>query len=244
MKRVYTLTIVAIAAVSLIAGCSASSSSDRYASTDKSSTATAETSNEQSPSVESTPPDALTSPAPSPSTSPAAEAQSGTTTSPTASPTPSPSTEPSASPTAKSNEKPSPPPKAADAKKSNESITKAATGSIMKKDSAPSSSDKKKNETLNKSIEEARSLIKQLKQDAEDGDDVGAKETSAQLIKAWDSMKSDVNEASSEMHDFIGTKMNGFDSIQKADTVDHKALLQLDYELYQAFRQLAEQVAL
>jgi len=134
--------------------------------------------------------------------------------------------------------------KVQEAKKNNESVAKAVTDSIMDNGEDKTAPSGPEVERLKKSIEEIRGLVKDLKQHAENDDAEKMKEVSSQIVQDWDAMKADVDASFPDMTDFLQEKIVKLNELQSAETIDSQAMLQLDYELYQSFRQLADKAGL
>ncbi|QGQ99118.1 hypothetical protein EHS13_31690 [Paenibacillus psychroresistens] len=128
------------------------------------------------------------------------------------------------------------------AKKSNESIGKAVTSSIMDKSTKQATQKAPEADQLKKSIEQIRALIKDLKQLAETNDSTKMKSVSLQIVQNWEGMKADVAASYPDMVDFLQDKIVLLNELQSGEIIDPKVMLQLDYELYQAFRQLADKI--
>ncbi|SDX37615.1 hypothetical protein [Paenibacillus sp. CF384] len=154
------------------------------------------------------------------------------------------STKPEAKP---AEEKPAPPKKTTkteqkvkEATKSNLDANKAVTDSIMDNAADQKTADKQVSEAFKSSIELIRSQIKDLKQHAENNDAEQIKTVSDQIITSWDAMKADVKAAASDMVKFLDEKVVKLTELNGTETIDQTAILQIDYELYQGFRQLAD----
>ncbi|MGN7453562.1 hypothetical protein ACTHPH_01970 [Paenibacillus pasadenensis] len=239
LSRIRLLILTAVlAAASLLASCSASS--DRYIDSPASP---APASSEPAEPQPSEPADASASDKPAPSASPAASPAADSTASTEPAPSPSASASPSASPSPAPVKKKAEPPKAATSKKDNESVNKAAAGSILNKSDSSAADASAGSAELSKSVEEARAQVKQLKQDVEEQDDAKIRSTAAKLKAAWTSVEPDARASYAEAAALIQEKMDGLDELIGADTLDYDSLLRLDYELYQTFRQLADQAA-
>jgi hypothetical protein len=165
--------------------------------------------------------------------SPEAEASQENQEAESPTPTPSPSKSSEAPP------KKSAPQKAQEAKQSNASVGKTVTDSIIAKDE-----NRPEAGALKKPVEQIRSLVKELKQHAENEDAEKIKDISAQIVQGWADMKGDVNASYPEMTEFLQEKIDSLNELHSAESLDSEALLQLDYELYQAFRQLADKAGL
>ncbi|QMV42373.1 hypothetical protein [Cohnella cholangitidis] len=134
--------------------------------------------------------------------------------------------------------------KVQEAKKNNESVAKAVTDSIMDNGEDKTAASGPEAERLKKSIEGIRGLVKDLKQHAENEDAEKMKEVSSQIVQDWEAMKADVDASFPDMTDFLQEKIVKLNELQAAETIDSQAMLQLDYELYQSFRQLADKAGL
>jgi|GEM_PF-1225271 len=132
--------------------------------------------------------------------------------------------------------------KVEEAAKSNAAINQAVTDSIMDNIDDKAAVKSADHEKLKKAIEQIRAQIKDLKQDADSNDAERMKASAALIIESWDSMKADVKSAAPSMVDFLSEKVNGLNAVKDAEIVDQETVLQLDYELYQAFRQLADKL--
>jgi DNA polymerase III gamma/tau subunit len=130
--------------------------------------------------------------------------------------------------------------KVQEAKKNNEAVAKAVTDSIMDNGENKAAASGPEVERLKKAIEDIRGLVKDLKQHAENDDAEKMKEVSSQIVQDWDAMKADVDASYPDMTDFLQEKIVKLNELLTAETIDSQAMLQLDYELYQAFRQLAD----
>ncbi|WP_239617991.1 hypothetical protein [Cohnella mopanensis] len=134
--------------------------------------------------------------------------------------------------------------KVQEAKKNNESIGKAVTDSILDKVADQETEKKPETSALKKPIEQIRSHVKDLKQHAEDDDADKMKDVISQIAQDWEAMKADVEASYPDMVDFLQEKIVKLNELQSAETIDSKAILQLDYELYQALRQLADKAGI
>ncbi|CAK4847129.1 unnamed protein product [Aphanomyces euteiches] len=152
--------------------------------------------------------------------------------------------EKTSAPTTKPTNKPTKSQKVQEAKKSNESLGKAVTDSIMNNNKDKSAVKAPEAIELKKSIEQIRALIKELKQHAETEDTTNMKNVSLQIVKNWEEIKKDVAVSYPDMVEFLQDKIVKLNELQAVETIDSQALLPLDYELYQAFRQLAEKTGL
>lgn len=231
MKSLYAAVVAAM--LSLTAACSSSSSSDRYIdapkpAADSGGAATGQTGTQPPPS----PSQAEQSAQASDSSSPLPSASQGTSATPSSSPAAD--SKPSDKKTVKQ--------KVQEAKKENESVGKAVTDSILDKsnENADSKGKTKNDAQLKTAVDGIRDLVKDLKQHAENGDTAKIVDTSAAIRKAWDGMKADVKASFPDMTDFLQQKIDKLAELEKAETIDAEAILQLDYEMYQAFRQLAD----
>ncbi|SFS57627.1 hypothetical protein [Paenibacillus sp. BC26] len=144
-------------------------------------------------------------------------------------------------------EKPAPPKKTTrveqkvkEATKSNLDANKAVTDSIMDNSADQKAAAKQVSEAFKKSIEQIRSQVKDLKQHAENNDAEQILSVSDQIIAGWHAMKADVKTAAPDMIKFLDEKIVKLSELKSADTIDQTAMLQIDYELYQGFRQLAD----
>lgn len=95
-----------------------------------------------------------------------------------------------------------------------------------------------------KAVKEIRSLAKDLKQKAEDGDAEAVKAISGQIIQAWDALKSDIKSDVPDMYTFLDEKIKVLAEQTNAAEIDMEAVIQIDYQLYQGFRQLAEKLGI
>lgn len=223
MKRSF---VIAIAATLWLTGCSTSPSSNRYIEVEEQTIEPLETASEQPVQTEISQPDAQASPS---QTEPvqAEPTQQGEEQPPEN------TSEPAKKP-AKAEQK------AQESKKKNESVANAVTDSIMDNGSDQAVATGQEAERLKKSIEQIRELVKNLKQHAEDNDAAKMKDISSQIVLDWESMKADVDASYPDMVDFLEEKIVKLNELQAGETIDPDAMLQLDYELYQAFRQLAD----
>lgn len=132
--------------------------------------------------------------------------------------------------------------KVEEATKNNAAVNQAVTDSIMDNIDDKSAVKSANQEKLKQSIEQIRTQIKELKQYADSNDAEQMKASAASIMKSWESMKADVSSSAPSMVDFLSEKVKGLGDVKDAETVDQAAVLQLDYELYQAFRQLADKL--
>ncbi|MDQ8738890.1 hypothetical protein [Paenibacillus sp. LHD-38] len=235
MKQAFAIAIAA--ALCLTTACSSSPSSNRYIETEQaietSLPASEQPQNEQTQSeqpaeAELQQPDASASPAPlepTPTTKAKEEEEE----------VEQPSAKPSEPPPKQTKSE-----KAQTAQKNNASISKAVTDSIMDNGDDKAAAKDPKSEQLKTSIEHIRGLVKDLKQHAENNDTSKIVDVSSRIVQDWDGMKADVTASYPDMVDFLQEKINKLNELQAVETIDTKAVIQLDYELYQAFRQLAD----
>lgn len=233
MKQAFAIAIAA--ALCLTTACSSSPSSNRYIETEQaietSLPASEQPQNEQTQSeqpaeAELQQPDASASPTPLEPT-PTTKAKEVVVEQPSA--------KPSAPP-----QKQTKPEKAQTAQKNNASVSKAVTDSIMDNGDDKAAAKDPKSEQLKTSIEQIRGLVKDLKQHAENNDTAKIVDVSSRIVQDWDEMKADVTASYPDMVEFLQEKINKLSALQAVETIDTKAVIQLDYELYQAFRQLAD----
>lgn len=222
MKRI--LMLASLALLVFAAGCGSASSSSRYITTEQSAEPSESTSS-QSDSIDGEQPEQQETDSPSTQVEPPE---------PTEKAEDKPKEEPS-SPSKK------PADKAKEAEKNNVSVGEAVTDSIMdnlKDEESPAESPKAAQ--LKEPIEKIRSLVKDLKQHAENDDSALMKDASVSIMKDWEAMKADVSASVPDMAEFLDEKMAKLNELIQGDTIDAQAMLQIDYELYQAFRQLAD----
>jgi DNA polymerase III gamma/tau subunit len=132
--------------------------------------------------------------------------------------------------------------KVQEAKKSNAAINKAVTDSIMDNQEDKTAKKSEETEKLKKAIDHIRLQIKDLKQYADSNDQAQMKDLAAQIVQSWEAMKADVQDVAPTMIAFIDEKIAKLKEYKDAESIDQAAVLQLDYELYQAFRQLADKL--
>ncbi|MDG0809776.1 hypothetical protein [Cohnella rhizosphaerae] len=119
-------------------------------------------------------------------------------------------------------------------------MNQAVTDSILDRSKDTKATDDAQIAKLKSEIETIRSLVKELKQQTENGDAEKIKACADQIAQAWETMKDKVNAAYPDMTDFLQKKIDSLNALQTSDPFDSEAMLQLDYELYQAFRQLSD----
>lgn len=224
MKRVFIIVIAAV--LWLTTGCSSSTSSDRYIAAEAPAIEPTPSVIEQSTQTDNPQSSELSSPEKAEPTQ-----QSENNEEPTPEKTPEPT---------KNTKKLTKSQQLQEAKKNNESISKAVTDSIMDKSAGQEAKGDQEASSLKEPIEHIRSLVKDLKQHADNNDADKMKAISTQIAQDWEAMKGDVQSSYPDMVDFLQEKMTKLDELQSADPIDSAAILQLDYELYQALRQLAE----
>lgn len=127
----------------------------------------------------------------------------------------------------------------------NKAANTAVKGSIMNNNEpdAPAVKDAGIAE-MEKAVKEIRSLAKDLKQKAEDGDTEAVKAISGQIIQAWDALKSDIKSNVPDMYTFLDEKIAVLAEQTNVEEIDMEAVIQIDYQLYQGFRQLAEKLGI
>ncbi|CAM4006887.1 hypothetical protein L1N85_09535 [Paenibacillus alkaliterrae] len=127
----------------------------------------------------------------------------------------------------------------------NKAANTAVGGSIMnkKEQDAPAAKDAGK-AGMEKAVKEIRSLAKDLKQKAENGDTEEVKAIAGQIIQAWDAVKSDIKAGVADMYTFLDEKITNLAEQTKAEEIDMEAVIQIDYQIYQGFRQLAEKLGI
>lgn len=132
--------------------------------------------------------------------------------------------------------------KVQEAVKKNEEISKAVTDSIMDKSQAQSAAKSEQAKQLKQAIEKIRAQVKDLKQHADSNDSALMKDTAALITESWTAMKADVKSSAPSMVDFLDEKITTLNTLKDADPIDQEAVLQVDYELYQSLRQLADKL--
>ncbi|MGM0884105.1 MAG: hypothetical protein ACQEXQ_24095 [Bacillota bacterium] len=127
----------------------------------------------------------------------------------------------------------------------NKAANTAVKGSIMNDNEpdAPAAKDAG-NAEMETAVKEIRSLAKDLKQKAENGETEEVKAIAGQIIKAWDALKSDIKSDVPDMYTFLGEKITVLAEQTNAAEIDMEAVIQIDYQLYQGFRQLAEKLGI
>lgn len=127
----------------------------------------------------------------------------------------------------------------------NKAANAAVGGSIMNKNEpdAPAVKDTDK-AGIEKAVKEIRSLAKDLKQQAEGGDTAEVKAIAGQIIQAWDAVKSDIKASAADMYPFLDEKITKLAEQTNAEEIDLEAVIQIDYQIYQGFRQLAEKLGI
>lgn len=127
----------------------------------------------------------------------------------------------------------------------NKAANSAVGGSIMNKNEtdAPAVKNTDKAE-IEKAVKEIRSLAKDLKQKAEDGDTQEVKVFAGQINKAWDAVKPDIKASVADMYTFLDEKITLLAEQTDAEEIDLEAVIQIDYQIYQGFRQLAEKLGI
>lgn len=219
----YSFVIAIVAALTLMMGCSASPSSNRYIEADGPTIEPIQTASEQPTQTEASQPDVQVE---SPKVEATQQDEKATEQPP----------EKTSAPT----KKPTQSQKLQEAKKSNESLSKAVTDSIMDNGTDKTTVNEPEAAQLIKSIEQIRTLIKDLKQLAESNDTPKMKTVSAQIVQNWDEMKAAVEASYPDMVEFLQEEIDQLNELLAAEEIDSKAMVKLDYELYQAFRQLAD----
>jgi hypothetical protein len=127
----------------------------------------------------------------------------------------------------------------------NKETNTAVTGSIMdKKEPSPSAAADTSKAAMEESVKKIRTLAKDLKQKAEAGDADGVKTTAAQTLQSWNSVKNDIKSAAADMYPFLDERMTKLAEQIKAEELDMEAVIQIDYQIYQGFRQLAEKLGI
>ncbi len=222
MKRIWM--IASLALLAFAAGCGSTSTSGRYITTEQSAEPS-ETASSPTDSIDSEQPEQQEADSPSTQVEPPK-------------PTEKAADKPKEEPSSKSKK---PANKAKEAEKSNVSVGEAVTDSIMDnlKDEETAAESPKAGQ-LKEPIEKIRSLVKDLKQHAENGDSALMKDVSVSITKDWEAMKSDVSSSIPDMAEFLDEKIAKLNELIQGDTIDAQSMLQIDYELYQAFRQLAD----
>jgi hypothetical protein len=95
---------------------------------------------------------------------------------------------------------------------------------------------------MNIEISLMKSLAKDLKQKAESNDTAQVKEIAGQIEQAWGSVKSDVQAKFPDMYNFLDDKLTELAEKTNSTQIDMKAVVQLDYQIYQGCRQLSEKL--
>lgn len=127
----------------------------------------------------------------------------------------------------------------------NKAANAAVKGSIMNNNEpdAPAAKDAG-NAEMETAVKEIRSLAKDLKQAAENGNTEEIKAIAGQIIQAWDALKSDIKSDVPDMYTFLDEKITVLAEQTNASEIDMEAVIQIDYQLYQGFRQLAEKLGI
>lgn len=216
--------MASLALLAFAAGCGSTSSSNRYITTEQSAEPTESASSQADP-IDTQQPEQHEADSPSTQVEPPQQTEKTDN---------KPKEEPSSKPK-------KPADKAKEAEKSNVSVGEAVTDSIMDnlKDEE-SAVESPKAAQLKEPIEKIRSFVKDLKQHAENDDSALMKDVSVSIMKDWEAMKADVSSSVPDMAEFLNEKMAKLNELIQGDTIDAQAMLQIDYELYQAFRQLAD----
>ena len=129
-----------------------------------------------------------------------------------------------------------------DAKKNNVSAGQTITDSIINKPTDQTTADSSSSSAIKESIAGIRTLVKELKQHAEQEEEEQMITTAATIIQEWQSTKPAVTTAYPDMTTFVQEKVTTLKDLIASDSIDMEAILQLDYELYQALRQLLDQI--
>ncbi|GMK37478.1 hypothetical protein PCCS19_05320 [Paenibacillus sp. CCS19] len=250
MKRILMLMLAA--SICLVTGCGSGPSSNRYVGSGEQTTAETELSTTADTTEEETITEETDAPAADPaetSTSNVETPESDTTTTAadkTATEELAKKNEEEAAGTKKSDASDAKPSAAKStqakaAQKNNESTNKAAVGSILNKASDKPAETKSAAVDLAGPIEQIRDSVKTLKTAVESEDTAKIAELASQITATWAKIKDSANNAYPDTADFVQEKIDRLSELTSAETLDYKALLQLDYELYQAMRQLADQ---
>ncbi|MFD0672090.1 hypothetical protein [Cohnella sp. GCM10027633] len=234
MKRIYALTLAA--SLCLAAGCSGGPSADRYVGSADPAVESKETAPSASPEDANATEIASADPGNDPSTEPAASGEQPAQASSDAG-------EDAETPVAtKAADKPVPTPRPAkENRKDDEKTNEAAVGSILNDSEDASKSADQSGLKLEQSIEGIRDLAKELKAAAEDEDAAAVSNIAGRIAGSWSDVKDKTREAYPDSADFIQGKIDDLSALTSRESLDFAALLQLDYELYQAFRQLSDQ---
>jgi hypothetical protein len=97
-------------------------------------------------------------------------------------------------------------------------------------------------ERLRAAVSAMRTFSKEIKQQAEAEELIQVKAVSEQLAQEWASSKQLVKAGFPDMHEFLDTRIDNLAKLVIAEEVDIKAIVELDYQIYQAFRQLSEKM--
>ncbi|MBW5447968.1 hypothetical protein GE107_18085 [Cohnella sp. CFH 77786] len=173
---------------------------------------------------------------------PAGQEPQATATAP-AQPAEQPVSEPAAEEVKKEEKEAKPTSAAEKAAVENKEASSAVKDSIMEKSAggAPEKKDDRATRAA-EAVAGLKSLAKDLKQKAEDQDAAQVQSIAGEMAKNWDSVKPDVQTLAPDMVSFLGEKMAKLAELTGSDKIDMDALLQLDYQLYQGFRQLSDQL--
>ncbi|MDQ6421983.1 hypothetical protein RB620_21365 [Paenibacillus sp. LHD-117] len=127
----------------------------------------------------------------------------------------------------------------------NKETNEAVVGSIMNKTETKAPAVKAADKAdIEKAVTVIRTLVKDLKQKAEESSAEEVKTLAGQIIKAWDALKSDVKTADAESYTFLDEKITKLTEQIGMDPIDLEAVMQTDYQIYQGFRQLAEKLGI
>lgn len=127
------------------------------------------------------------------------------------------------------------------ASEENKAVNKTVVDSILNKNEndTPAAKDDRA-VRAGEIVAEMRSLAKDLKQQAEDKDTAQIKTSAGQMAEGWDSVKSDIQALAPEMYTFLDDKLTKLAELASSEEIDMEAILQLDYQIYQGFRQLSD----
>ncbi len=133
--------------------------------------------------------------------------------------------------------------KVQEAKEENNAANTMVVDSILNKNetSEPAKKDTRTIE-VETAITEIRTLAIELKQQAKAEEAAQIKTTAGQMISGWDNVKSDIKTMVPEMYTFLDEKLTLLAEQTSSEEIDMEAIIQLDYQIYQGFRQLSEKL--
>lgn len=127
-------------------------------------------------------------------------------------------------------------------KEANKAANSAIVDSILDKKAKKAIKPDSEAKDLLKAIMTMRTLTKDFKQKAESKDIAQVKDISEQLTQIWVETSVNIKEKYPDMYPTLNDKLTILAEKTNAAEIDLKEVIQIDYQLYQSFRQLYDRI--